>query len=108
MLKFSYIRKQDLISLVSKDLDSIEFQHIRAVVGIFFEEMMNEIIEKKEMRILNFGRFYLKKMKDRHHNDFQTNKMVVSKGNNSFRFEINSEIKRIMMEELDESGDEFE
>lgn len=98
----SLISRAKLYALVYLKLNQqIEYQHVRNVISILFEEIGNELFKKGKFVIDNFGSLTLKRMKPRNFYNYQTKQLQKSKGNNIVRFQLFNKLRLIILSNLD-------
>jgi len=96
------VDRRILINYVSKKIKkSLPLYHISAVIGLLFEELLSELISKKEIVIGKFGKFMIKKLGPRRHHNVALKQIVVSEGNEMLRFQFHKDIQKILTNNLD-------
>lgn len=98
----SKIRKRYLAQLVANKLDiEIDRRHIVSIITILFEEIMKDILTKGQFVITNFGKFLFGRSPSRKFFNFQTGKVEQSVGNNKLKFQLNEQLKRNILNQID-------
>jgi nucleoid DNA-binding protein len=99
---FKSVDRRFLAKYVSKKMNRlIHFSHIQSVISILLEEIMNDLLEGKEIEIGNFGTFLIKKMLPRRHYNYMTGQCEISVGRKLIRFKLNKKLRRILANNLD-------
>jgi len=79
----------------------ISYREIYSVVHILFEELIKDIKKGTKFKIDNFGKLMLQKMPPRQHFNFKTRQKEISKGNKILRFEIDTKLRKYLINALD-------
>lgn len=73
------ITKQGLVTLIGQRLKNPPHRtQIRDVLGLFFDEFVNELNEKKKINISGFCTFYISKNKSRKYYDLYKQRFAIS------------------------------
>jgi len=91
----SVLNKKVITGLVGKRLKGlINSFHIFSVVNIFIDEFRKELLTGKEIKITNFGTFYLTNIKERRVMDIKTGEIIVAKPTKALRFRLSDSFKK--------------
>lgn len=80
---------------------SIHHAHVMSVINILLDEVIKDLVDKKQIKIGNFGSFVMKRLSPRKHFNIFTKQYEMSKGNNIMRFELNKKLKKFLIKHLD-------
>lgn len=80
----------------------IKKAHIKSVVGLIFDEFLSLLIKDKKIKIINFGTFYLKKIKGRSYFDYQTRLRFMSKGKYKLSIKTYNTFKKFILKNADQ------
>ena len=96
------ISKRDLWRYVNKKINrSIHYYHVFSIISILFEEMVNELIKNKEIKIFNFGTFTLKKTNPKKYYDVRYQKVMQAPSYQLLKFNISKKIRNKICNNLD-------
>lgn len=96
------ITKKILWKYVNNKINhSIHSAHVFSVISILFEEIINELVEGKELRIVNFGVIRLVDMKPRKYHDVVQRCVMHSDGNKMFHIKLSPKLKKKLCTNLD-------
>lgn len=90
------LNKVNLIKEIKKELKNIGYFDIYSVVNLLLDELKQEILTTKKVRISNFGEFNLKTFKPRTMVNVRTGKLALTKTYNILRFSISKNITRFV------------
>jgi nucleoid DNA-binding protein len=79
----------------------IHHGHVFSVLSILFDEIVKDLLDGKEIKIVNFGTLVLKEMKPRKYHDVRYNCVMQSKGHKILRFSLSPKIRKKMCYFLD-------
>lgn len=96
------ISKRNLWKIVNKKVKRfIHHYHVFAIITILFEEMLVDLKNSKDIKILNLGTISLKNMKPRHYHNVVEKKVMLSTPHKILRFKLFSKIKKKICKHLD-------
>jgi len=96
------INKRMLWQYVNRKINgAIHNTHVFSVICIMFDELFEDLMQGKEIKITNFGTLKLKEMKPRRYHNVRSRSMVQSEGHNILRFTLFSKIRTKICEYLD-------
>lgn len=97
------ISKRNLCQYVNiKTKRSIHHYHVFSVINILFEEMYNDLVAGKEIKIFNFGTFVLKILAPRRYHHLTLKKMMISDGGSKIlRLFLDRKINKKLIQFLD-------
>ena len=79
----------------------IHHSHIYAVISILFEEIVQDLLSDKEIKIFNFGTLSLNKTKAKKYYDVRFQRLMQSKGGRILKFELSKKNKKKLINCLD-------
>ena len=96
------ITKNILWKYVNRKIShSIHSAHVFSVISILFEEIINELVKGKQLRIVNFGVIRLVDMKPRKYYDVVRKCVMHSNGNKMFQVVLSPKLKKKLCANLD-------
>ncbi len=90
------MNKKKWVKKVSQKLKGIGYFHILSVINILIDELRKEIIETKEVNIVNFGKFQYKIFEPRMIKNVRTGKMSLTKKYSALRFKVSRTIVKFL------------
>lgn len=95
------IDKRRLWLAVNKQIKhSVYSTHTLTIINLLLEELITSIFNQQEINIGNFGVFFVQKMKDKKHHDFQSKTIKYAKGNSYIRFKLNKKLAKYLIDNL--------
>ena len=95
--------KRQLWVYIIRDLNHfVHNLHIFTVISILIDEILKDLKDGKEIRIVNFGVLKIEKTKPKKFKDVKTGKIEMSKGNNKLIFRLSRHLKKFVVEKKDE------
>jgi nucleoid DNA-binding protein len=96
------MNKRQLWLLIIKELNHcVHNAHILSVINILLDEMVKELLFGNEIKIINFGTFYIKRIKPKRIKSVASGNITTTKGTNAIRFRLSHKLAR----ELEEGKD---
>lgn len=96
------IDRRFLAQYVARKLKKkILYKHVISVTNILLDEIVKDLISGLAIKIGNFGKLFLKQLKERAHFNLFENKVVISKGKKILRFKLNEKFHRLLIKNLD-------
>lgn len=96
------INRKKLYHLVSLKIGkSIEYFHIISIIKILIEEIVIDLFQGRRFILDNFGAFTLKRLPPRNFYNYQTQKMQLSKGNYTLRFQLFNKFRLTILRNID-------
>ena len=72
---------------------TIHHYHVFAVISILFEEMINDLVSGKDIKIFNFGKLSLKESKPKKYFDVRFSQVMSSKGGKLLKFSLSKKFR---------------
>lgn len=79
----------------------IKSEHVKSVIKILIEEVMEELFQRGRFAIDNFGALILKRVAPRSFWNYQTREMQMSNGSNILRFQLFNKLRLTILRNLD-------
>jgi nucleoid DNA-binding protein len=96
------ISKRDLWRYVNIKVNkAIHYYHVSAIIGILFDELIQDLKDDKIISIHNFCKLKLQKTNPRKYHDVTLNRVMISAGAKILKFTLASKIKKKICMELD-------
>ncbi len=73
---------------------SIHHAHVFSVITILFDEIVKDLVNGKEIKIVNFGTLILKELKPRKYHDVRYMRVMQSNGSKILRFSLTPKIRK--------------
>lgn len=87
------VNRTELLNYIFLKLNSsIERPHIKAIISVLFEEILNDMIEFKELKINNLGIIHLKNFAARFRGNIITNEKTLGRDYNKLTIKFTKEI----------------
>lgn len=103
-MKITAGRKELWVYVNRKIKRLIHHYHVFAVISVLFEEMLKDLVDGKEIKIINFGTFVLKQMPPKKYHDVRFNKIMETKGYKILRFFLAKPIGKKLCAAVDLDG----
>jgi nucleoid DNA-binding protein len=89
--------KQKVVELVAKQFKKrINYLHIVAIINLLLKELSEELIAGKELKIGNFGKFFLRTLGSKRNIDVVSGKERYTKKTRILRFQIGRKFKELL------------
>jgi len=75
--------------------------HVFSVICILFEEILKDLNQGKEIKIANFGKFFIKEMKPRRYHNVRYMQIMQSSGYKILRFSLERLVRKKILDYLD-------
>jgi len=96
-----FISKRELWHKVNAKLRGrIHNTHVYSVINLLFEELISDLLNEKDIDIINFGTFTFKKMKDRRFWNVSTKEISTAPGNYVLRFFIANKLRKRILKNI--------
>lgn len=96
------INKRLLWQYVNRKINrSIHHAHVFSVICILFEEILKDLQQGKEIKIANFGKFFMKEMKPRKYHNVRYMQVMQSCGYKILRFSLLRGVRKKIFDYLD-------
>jgi nucleoid DNA-binding protein len=96
------INKRLLWQFVNRKIKRvIHHAHVFSIICILFEEMFKDLQQGKEIKIANFGKFFMKEMKPRKYHNVRYMQVMQSNGYKILRFSLSSQVRKKILDYLD-------
>lgn len=96
------INKRLLWQYVNRKINrTIHHAHVFSVICILFEEMFKDLMLGKEIKIANFGKFFMKEMKPRRYHNVRYMQVMQSGGYKILRFSLSDAVRKKIFDYLD-------
>lgn len=95
------VSKRNLWQYVNLKINRmIHHYHVFSVITILFEEMLKDLKDGKQIKIMNFGILSLKNMKPRRYHDVVQRQVKESRGSRIMRFTLAPALRKKLCENL--------
>lgn len=96
------ISKKIFWRYVNKKINrSIHHYHVFSVISILFEELINDLINDKEIKIFNFVKLKLSRPRAKRYFNVVSRCMQESSGNRLLKFSLSPKLKKRLVQSLD-------
>lgn len=96
------ISKRNLWHYVNRKIKRlIHHYHVFSVISILFEEMIKDLKNGKEIKIVNLGTLMLKDMPPRKYHDVRYHRVMESPGHRIMRMFLAKQIRKKLCDSLD-------
>ena len=96
------IDKRKFWKYVNKKMSRvIHHYHVLSIINILFDEMLIDLLKFKEIKIFNFGTFFIKKTLPRKYHNVKLKKVMKSNGNRIMKFNLSRKIKKNICKFID-------
>ncbi len=96
------ISKRGLWQYVNRKIKRlIHHYHVFSVISILFEEMIKDLKNGKEIKIVNLGTLVLKDMPPRRYHDVRFHRIMESPGHRIMRLFLTKQIRKKLCDSLD-------
>jgi nucleoid DNA-binding protein len=97
------VNKRKLWRFISRDVKHfVHNLHIFAVISILVDEILKDLKEGKEIKIVNFGTLKIEKTKPKKFRNIKTAKFEISKPKNKLKLKLSRRLKKFVAEKKDE------
>ena len=79
----------------------VHHAHVYSVITILFDEMVKDLVNGKDIKIVNFGTLILKQMKPRKYHNVRYMQVMQSGGSKILRFSLTPKIRKKICDFLD-------
>lgn len=92
--------KRGLWLLIVKELKhTIHNAHIYSVISILIGELVKELLIGNEIKIINFGTFYIKKIKPKRIKSVVSGNIMTTRETKALRFRLSSKLAKFLSKE---------
>lgn len=85
----------------SKLRGKIHSAHVLSIVNILLDELKNDLLNRKDVNIINFGKFKYIKLNPKKYFNVREQEIMWSKGSNIIRFIISKKIRSKLLKNVD-------
>jgi nucleoid DNA-binding protein len=94
------MNKKQLWLLLVKTLNyNVHNAHILSIINILLDELVKELINGEEIKIINFGTFYIKTIRPKHIKSIVSGNIMTTKETKAIRFRLSRTLARELEKE---------
>ena|SRR5208282_3864256 len=95
--------KKQLWLLIVKTLNhNVHNAHILSIINILIDELVKELMDGKDIRIVNFGTFYIKTIKPKQIKNISSGNITTTKETSAIRFRLSRTLARELEKDIEE------
>jgi nucleoid DNA-binding protein len=92
-------KKQLWLLLVKILKHNVHNAHILSIINILLEELVKDLMNGNEIKIINFGTFYIKNIKPKQIKNIATGNITTTKETRAIRFRLSRALARELEKE---------